>query len=505
MRIRHDLWLVFTITALLAGGGLALAATGTTRASPSAQAEEGKAIYTQRCEVCHGASGEGNGPAADLMFPRPRDFTFGEFKVRNTSSDSPPTDSDLINLIGNGMPGSTMPAWKGVLSQNEIAAVAGYIKTFSNAFGDEAPQPITVGRRARADADSLARGAQVYQEVQCFKCHGDAGRGDGPSALTLTDDYDNVIYPADLTQAWLFRGGGTAQEIYTRIMTGMTGSPMPSFADALVDAEGNPDEQKLWDLVNYVDSLSPDTAPEPQAAIVVQPVEGSIPDDPAAPEWQGATQYYYPLVGEIMREPRNYAPSIKGVWVRALYNADELALLVEWSDRQENDGQDGQPPDQVMVELPATVPEGAERPYFVFGDDKLPVNLWTWTAGTAAAVEQTGRGSTAIEPQATQNLAASARFDAGRYSVIFRRALNTGDPEDVAIAPGVFIPIAFAASDGLRGEAPADGSISSWYQIYLDKPIPILNYIWIPVAVVAAGVIEALILLAVRRNAKRAA
>ncbi|MEW5986210.1 MAG: c-type cytochrome [Chloroflexota bacterium] len=458
-----------------------------------AQTGDGQAIYDQRCAVCHGENGDGAGPGADLMFPRPRDFTSGAFKIRTTTSDSPPTDEDLIRVISQGMPGTTMPAWGNVLSNDEMAAVAQYVKSFTDIFEDEA-QPVLVGDRVRADAESIARGAEVYRQVQCFKCHGDEGRGDGPSALTLTDEFDQVIYPADLSQAWFFRGGGTAEDIYLRIMGGMIGSPMPSFADALLD------EQMRWDLVNYVDSLSPDTLPELPPAVVAHRVEGAIPDDPKADAWQTASQAYYPLAGQIMVEPRNFTPSITGVWLRALYNGRELALLVQWSDRQENTGQDGQPADAMAVQFPAALPEGDERPYFVFGDNSHPVNLWTWTAGAGAAVEQNGRGLATLEPQATQNVQATAAYANGRYSVIFRRALNTGDREDITFSPGVFVPIAFAASDGLRGEQPGSGALSSWQQLYLEQPASPTRIIWIPVAMAGIGLLEGLTLWLTRRQ-----
>ena len=54
---------------------------------------------------------------------------------------------------------------------------------------------------------------------------------------------------ADLTEPWTFHGGATSRDIYLRFRTGMTGTPMPSFADAASDAE-------MWDLANYVVSLA---------------------------------------------------------------------------------------------------------------------------------------------------------------------------------------------------------------------------------------------------------
>jgi DMSO reductase family type II enzyme heme b subunit len=489
----------------LVAAAFALFGARATQAASLAQATDGKAIYTQRCAVCHGVNGDGNGPAADRMFPPPRDFTAGAFKVRTTSSDSPPGDDDLIRVISEGMPGTTMPAWKDVLSRGEIAAVAGYVKTFSTVFGAATPQAVPVGNRVNPDADSIARGAQVYQELQCFKCHGDEGRGDGPSALTLEDEFGHVIYPADLTQAWLFRGGGTPDDIYRRIMTGMTGSPMPSFAEALVDANGSPDEQKRWDLVNYVDSLSPDTPPDLPAALVARRVEGRLPDDADAPEWESAAPSYVPLVGQIMVEPRNFTPSIKGVWVRALHNDSELALLVQWNDRQQNVSAADEPMDTIAVQFPANPPDGDERPYFVFGDAHQPVNLWMWMAAADGPIEHTGRGADTIAPQATQHLSAVADYRAGRYSVVFRRALRTGDAEDIAFAPGKFIPVVFAASDGLRGEVLPSAAMSGWQQLYLEQPTPPVRYVWVPVAVVATAILETAVVWLVRRNAKHTA
>jgi len=271
--------------------------------------------------------------------------------------------------------------------------------------------------------------------------------------------------------------------------------------------------EQVWDLANYVDSLSPEVAPEPQASITAFRVEGAIPNDENAAEWQQATEYYYPLVGQIMREPRHYAPSVKGVWVRALYNEGELALLVKWDDRFQDTGSEGKPADALAVQFPAQLPAGdpaergagGERPYFVFGDSAHPVNLWYWTASaaTSGVEERNGRGTDAVTAQATQNAQGAASFADGEYTLIVRRPLSTGDAEDIAFEPGTFIPIALLAWDGWRGEQDVVGAISSWYLIYLEKPVPPLNYVWIPAAVIATALLEWLLVRAVRRGAAR--
>jgi DMSO reductase family type II enzyme heme b subunit len=391
-----------------------------------------------------------------------------------------------------------MPAWKGILTEAEIVEVANYIKTFARRFERETPASMTFGAKVASSSESIQRGKEIFvgQAAECVKCHGNAGRGDGPSADELTDDFGNIIVPADLTMAWLFRGGSRADDIYQRLKTGLTGSPMPSYADVLSD-------EQLWDLANYVDSLSPDAAPEPQASITASRIEGAIPADANAAEWQSAKEYFYPLVGQIMREPRNYTASVRGVWVRAVYNDSELALQLKWHDRFQETGAEGKPADALAVQFPARLLESDERPYFVFGDSTHPVNLWYWSGATNAVEVRNGRGAGALTAQTAQNAQGTASFADGEYTLILRRALNTGDPEDIQLEPGQFIPIAFMAWDGWRGEQDAAGAISSWYLIYLEQPVPIANYAWVPAAMMVAALLEGWVVRWVRRGQVR--
>ncbi len=503
-RLRPDLLrIIALLTPVIAGLWFLLPsplAVADEPAAPAAQeVSQGQAIYEQRCAACHGLEGDGAGPGAANLDPKPRDFRRGWYKIRTTASGQLPTDEDLVQVIAEGMPGTTMPAWQGVLTDAEIRAVAAYLKGFSKRFGRETPAPVTVGPKIASSPESIARGAEIFtgQAAECVKCHGNAGRGDGPSADELTEDaFGDVIVPADLTMAWLFRGGPTADAIYVRLKTGLTGSPMPSYADVLSD-------DQLWDLVNYVDSLSPDAAPELQAVITGFQVQGAIPDEANAEVWQNATEYYYPLVGQIMREPRNYTPSVKGVWVRVLYNERELALLLKWHDRFQDAGADGASADALAIQFPAQLPTGDERPYFVFGDSANPVNLWYWSTVTNAVEERNGAGADSVTAQATQNVQGTASFVDGEYTLIVRRALSTTDAEDIQFERSKFIPIAFVAWDGWRSEQDAAAAISSWYLIYLEEPLPPITYAWIPATMIATALLEGVIVWMVRRSAAR--
>ncbi|PYO91407.1 MAG: hypothetical protein DMD58_04445, partial [Gemmatimonadetes bacterium] len=208
----------------------------------------GKTVYVKWCAGCHGDNGAGDGPGAKHMIPPPRDFTGAIYQIRSTPSGQLPIDADLLRSIDEGLPGTAMPGWKSRLSDRQRRDVLAYIKTFSTFFADttQRPQPIKFGSApgGGGGADALKVGRQFYDSIGCRKCHGDLGRGDGPSAPTLKDDAQHPIFAANLHENWRFNGGGTADDIYHRLRTGLDGTPMPSFSD-LIENKFLTDEQ-LW-------------------------------------------------------------------------------------------------------------------------------------------------------------------------------------------------------------------------------------------------------------------
>jgi cbb3-type cytochrome c oxidase subunit III len=217
--------------------------------SAAGDAPRGKAIYDSHCVECHGASGHGDGPASFLLAPRPRDFTTGQYKLRTTETGTLPTDDDLIRSVGQGLYGTSMPAWQSLLSDADIRDVVAYVKSLSPRFATDRPQPVAIIDRPATTPESVARGATVYEKLQCGKCHGIDGRGTGAVATEFEDDWKQPIVSANLTEPWAFRGGAAAADVYMRFRTGMSGTPMPSFSEAATDTE-------MWDLANYVVSLA---------------------------------------------------------------------------------------------------------------------------------------------------------------------------------------------------------------------------------------------------------
>lgn len=210
----------------------------------------GKVVYEHRCVGCHGEKGDGWGPAATFLDVQPRNFQLGVFKFRSTPSGSLPTDGDLLRTLTNGIRGTAMPTWH-ELPFRERTAVIQFIKTFSDRWQQEAPPPSIAipAQPPAASAELLEQGKKVWAEAKCAQCHGDQGKGDGPSAPDLTDDFGFPILPADLTTG-LFKSGAGVRDIFRTMSTGLDGTPMPSFADAF------PDENDRWALAYHVLSLS---------------------------------------------------------------------------------------------------------------------------------------------------------------------------------------------------------------------------------------------------------
>ena len=535
--------------------------------------EEGKRVYEKSCAHCHGTEGRGDGSAAESLLPRPRDFTRGLYKIRSTETGQVPTDQDLFDIITEGMPGTSMPGWETSLSANERWEVVAYIKTFYDGFKENtAPRQIDLSGKIAYAEQSIETGKALYTELGCVECHGNVGRGDGTSAPTLTDEWGFQTWPANLAQGWTFRGGSETEDIFKRFIGGIAGSPMPAFEgdsflhfgltseeskrltelenkdemteaedeesaafyekmDAAVDialriTEGETlnaaDRQsfnnamkvvyeKSWHLANYVKSLSPEKRPEPAIgnnALRSQYIGGELPTLGDA-AWETLKASYFPLVGQVILEPRQFNPTIDSVNVKSFYNDNEVAFLFTWDDRTHTTASEDEETgkmleDAVAIQFPVKVPQGptAPKPYFLWGG-RLPVYLWYWKASAPEQVtELTAKGISNAEVQAVQSdIQAEGTYTDGQYNLWVKRALKTDDKKDLQLEPGVFVPIAFSAWDGANGDVEAKRVISSWYTFVLEPVPSSRRFIYPPlVALLSVGALFGLRGFARRRN-----
>jgi mono/diheme cytochrome c family protein len=219
---------------------------------------KGKQIYERSCIFCHGSEGHGDGPAGWFIgryeAPHPRNFAVESFKFRSTPTGELPTDQDLFRTVTQGIPGY-MPSFSGLTEEQRWQVIA-YVKSFKPAFKGAKPAAMTLPNPPGPPSEAgIENGRTLYFKYACDHCHGENGSGDGKEALdgNLKDARGLTISPGDLTQRTSFKNGASAQSIYRSIMTGLDGTPMPSYADTI---GGNGAE--VWDLVYYILSLSYD-------------------------------------------------------------------------------------------------------------------------------------------------------------------------------------------------------------------------------------------------------
>ena len=288
----------------------------------------GKQLYGQQCAACHGTTGRGDGEAAYLLYPKPRDFVAARYRLVSTW-ERVPTDQDLYDTITRGMPGSAMPSW-GHLTPEQRWGLVHYIKSLAekpleikpskapNADGSGGQGVIQPPPQLPFDSAARTRALELYKEA-CASCHGATARGDGTEKQVDEEGYPTR--PRDLT-AGIFKGNHDPLSLYRHIVAGIPGSPMP-MSDW---AWGN----DAWHLVNYVRSLSSDTQRarvEMKKFIIQAERVKTLPDHPESGIWRSAPPVNLHLMPLWWRSERP-----EEVTVRAVHDGKELAILMVWRD-----------------------------------------------------------------------------------------------------------------------------------------------------------------------------
>ncbi len=455
-------------------------------------------------------------------------------------------DINLINTVKNGLQGSAMPAWGEFLAEDEILAVVQFVKSLvqDREWDDEDEEVSNViteisadnGKGPLGDApwgatsgpyhlgvpqEHIDAGKELFIKNKCFECHGGEGRGDGNP--TMKDDWGFPIVAANWQQCWNFRGA--RRDAYNpfviarTISTGLNGTPMPNFREQLTGPE-------RWQVAAFVNSLCPRKKIDPltnkpipdfliQSVYTEGPVVGKI-DDPswASPDTDhrivplaeelldNPVKHYIAMAGQITRGKRNFDPKTDNLWVSSRWSAEEQAVyyLVEYHVRFMSD--DPEYPDAVAIEWPAKLQDlyGAEKPYFIFGDSKKPVDVWKasfmakdYGATNApndkgyqldvSVTETVGNGFDAIAEKDSESKVevVDSIFHQGRVKVMFKRSLKTEGENDVQIPVKQFIPVAFMQWAGRDKEHDEHMAISTWYYTILKPALPDSLYYMPPI------------------------
>lgn len=213
----------------------------------------GEYVYERNCQVCHGRRGDGKGKWAGNIQPKPRSFKHANFKYRSTPFGKLPTDEDLKRTIRGGRSNTAMGMFT-KLSERDLKAVVEYIKFFSPKWRDpeffappvELPPEPEWFANLKQRTEHARQGREIFQ-VACLQCHGERADGKGPNAATLKDALDRPIKPANLRSPYL-RSGKTHRDLIRVLMTGLNGTPMISFAEALTP-------EQMWNVVAYLDLI----------------------------------------------------------------------------------------------------------------------------------------------------------------------------------------------------------------------------------------------------------
>lgn len=488
---------------------------------------EPDALYQLRCAVCHGETGAGDGPAAEFMYPKPRDFTLGLFKYKTSPGTTMPRDEDLFRTIKHGLEGTGMPGWSKLLTDDQISSLIPVIKRFDIALAwapEDAPDDAfdEDGRYLRDDfrvvtavepsegqvpytPESVARGRDVFEQA-CTECHGDRARGNITSGKRLEDDWGNRIWPRDLTKPWTWRvtnvtGTGadsrdrTIRNIYRRLSIGIPGTPMPAHR---AETEGDEDPLTLeerWHVSNYVYSLRENAPPPPRGAtITARELGGALPaavDDVA---WQQVPAVTLRLVPNIIKDERLFTPMTDTITVRVAYNDANIAFLLEIDDR--TDSRPGEAvstqiqddaftlyPDAFAVQFPKkdaykTAPI-VEKPLYRHGDAKRHTTIWYWNAGSVepriapktVVMDGTGVDQPLRPRPDVGGVTATGEWRDGRWRVLMTRPREVVDAADIAFPEGQYIPVSFANWDGSNGEVGAKHTLTSWFWLLLPTAV----------------------------------
>lgn len=507
---------------------------------------KGEALYQKQCASCHGLIGAGDGRAAYLLYPKPRDFTRNEFRLISTS-EMVPTDEDLFKTISLGMTGSSMPPWDS-LSEKDRWALVYYVRYLTyleeakrdgkvteemikqgvpwdiqKELASEKIDPaslIHVPPEPPATSESLARGKALFIQG-CAPCHGPEGRGDGKQLML--DSLGLPLKPRDLTSG-IFKGESTPEALYHRMVAGFPGTPMPSYKEAYT-------EEQIWDLIHFVKTLPKEGAGERlrlrRQQIVVKKIEGDLPIDPSAKEWETVPAVEVALAPLWWREDR-----IETVTVRALHNGNKMAFHLSWLD----------PTEDKSTAVPQLFSDGAalefsfekEPPFFGMGESPGSVHIWHWKAswqeeikdwwdiekiypntatdfyqadasyvfgrpfetresktefhdplymsawGAGNPLSYPGRKTALEEARAKgfgtyttrrpERVRGEARgiWQEGTWQMVFHREMKVDGEGDIDFQPGDKLSIAFAVWDGATGDRDGQKSVSIWNELVVE-------------------------------------
>ncbi len=440
---------------------------------------KGKIAYRQFCIHCHGEQGQGKGKTSPYLYPHSRDMTLGVFKFRSTPSNALPRDEDLYRTIRNGVPGTAMPAWGDVLNDQTLLALVEYIKIFSDRFQLESPDYIMpIGLEPAFDRLSIKKGAVLYRELRCDRCHGKEGERVGFLGQELNDAWGNLSKVYDLRWTELYKRGASSDEVYQTLITGMDGTPMNAYDYVSRD--------ELWHLVHFLQSRykqQGSALAKMSRTIYSLRVSENLDVFPQAIIWEQA-----PKAQVKLRSLQSIYKGTNMLTVQSLRNNKKIAFRLQWSDVSPDLAQPGSSRFLDGAALQFVSKSSIQSTYYGMGESNKPVNIWHWRADSSQqvmgreidshsmkldpfreeAVEElnsSGFGTLTVQTLEDQQVQGKGMWRDGKWTVVFIRDLVTDSPFDAQFYAAGKAMIALALWDGALKEKNANKRVSFWQEL----------------------------------------
>jgi mono/diheme cytochrome c family protein len=487
----------------------------------------GRELFGLYCAACHGPEGRGDGSAAYLLSPAPRDFGSTRFRLVSTDNGVP-TDEDLVKVV-RGMPGSAMPPWEW-LSEAELASLATTVRELAIAgrtadllrFAEEEQEEMTHAEALEIATAAMTPGAQVIIPpaadspvdlaegkrlfaTSCAQCHGEDGTGRGASEQFNEDG--TPASPRNF-RAGIFKGGATHADVVCRLLTGLPGSSMP--------ATSFEDPRQASQVAAYVLSLVEPGAQErvlqKRLTLRAARVAGALPVEPGDPLWAKMPDTWIALMPLWWSDAR-----VEGVRLRAAHDGETLAVHLAWQDPTREE--DFLAQDSFCDAAALQLSRDATPPLFTMGDKGRPVNIWQWKAGweldlagvrgisalhpftpsdqygysdpqnadlyltgraagnpmstperSSAGEALTAEGFGTLAPLGgDKKLHARGRYANGGWELVLSRPLAACCPGELPLEPGQSVSLAAAVWNGAAQERNGQKSVTVWHLLELEK------------------------------------
>lgn len=230
----------------------------------------GKQLYTGYCAGCHGEKGDGNGPAAHFLEPKPRDFKVGRIKFAAVQGGEAPRDEDYMRILDHGLAGTAMPKFN-LLAPHEKEAIIAYIKGFYPDWSeDPAGAPVTAGQDPFTDdkEGALEAGRNAYYGVaKCWSCHPAYETRERIVEIHTEQDLEapglrDNLYESEVRDSnWgapikapdfledRIKTGFHVEPIARVVAAGVGGTAMPTWAGSL-------EPEQIWGIAYYVHEIA---------------------------------------------------------------------------------------------------------------------------------------------------------------------------------------------------------------------------------------------------------